>query len=69
LDQNGPEFLDLVLYALLHYAKTKYAKRASSFPVFFNIKQFFKNYNYSDEDWNVIAKMIYNFKKISKFTS
>jgi hypothetical protein len=63
MDKTNPEFIDLVLYALLPYAKTKYAKRVSTFPVFFNIKQFFKNYNYSDDDWSLIAKMIYSMMK------
>jgi hypothetical protein len=63
MDKTSLEFIDLVLYALLPYAKTRYAKRVSTFPVFFNIKEFFKNYNYSDYDWSLIAKMIYNMVK------
>ena len=39
----------------------------STFPVFFNIRQFFKNYNYLDNDWTSIAKMIYDM--IKKFQS
>ena len=35
------------------------------FPVFFNIKEFFKNYYYDDDDWKKIANMIYSLA--SKF--
>jgi hypothetical protein len=45
MDKNSSEFVDWVLYGLLPYSKTKYAKRVSTFPVFMNIKLFFKNYN------------------------
>lgn len=63
MDKNGAEFTEWVLYGLLPYSKTKYAKRVSTFPVFMNIKLFLKNYNYSDSDWNKIANMIYSLAK------
>ena len=60
MDKNSQEFIDWVLYGLLPNSKTKYAKRTSTFPAFMNIKQFFKNYKYNDNDWKMIANMIYN---------
>jgi len=63
MDKNSNEFIDLVLYGLLPYSNTKYAKRVSTFPVFMNIKQFFKNYNYSDSDWKIIANLIFDLVK------
>jgi len=67
MDKSSSEFFDWVLFGLLPYGNTKYAKRISTFPVFLNIKTFLKNYNYTDEDWNKIANMIYslarNFQK------
>ncbi|MGH2612778.1 MAG: GmrSD restriction endonuclease domain-containing protein [Rhabdochlamydiaceae bacterium] len=63
MDKTSIEFTYWVLYGLLPYSKTKYAKRVSTFPVFMNIKLFLKNYNYSDEDWNKIANMIYTLAK------
>ena len=48
MDQNGDEFYELVLYGLLPYHNTKFAKRTSHFPVFMNIKQWFSGYNLSD---------------------
>jgi hypothetical protein len=63
MDKNSQEFIDWVLYGLLPYSKTKYAKRISTFPVFMNIKLFFKNYRYNDKDWQIIANMIFNLVK------
>jgi hypothetical protein len=63
MDKNSPEFVDLVLYGLLPYSKTKFAKRVSTFPVFMNIKLFFKNYNYSELDWRTIANLINSLAK------
>jgi len=67
MDKTSTEFTDWVLYGLLPYGKTKYAKRVSTFPVFLNIKPFLKGFNYNDSDWNKIANMIYglasNFQK------
>ena len=63
MDKKDPEFTDLVLYGLLPYYDTKFAKRVSTFPTFMNIKPFFKNYNYSDDDWNIIANMIFSLAK------
>lgn len=60
LDKSSKEFVDLVLYGLLPYAKTKYAKRISRFPVFLNIKTFLKGYEYTEDDWKNIANRIYN---------
>lgn len=65
MDKNSAEFTEWILYGLLPYGKSKYAKRRSTFPVFQNIKPFFKHYNYNDADWNKIAKMIYELA--SKF--
>ncbi|MCX9073425.1 MAG: DUF262 domain-containing protein [Candidatus Methanoperedens sp.] len=58
-DKKSMEFTELIIYGLLPYNKTKVAKRVSLFPTFMNIKLFFKDYNYSDEDWNKLANMIY----------
>lgn len=81
LDKSSDEFIDLVLYGLLPYGNTKYAKRISRFSVFMNIKTFLKSYEYTNEDWKNIANriynLIYNFQKepekikeqIEKFTS
>lgn len=67
LDRNSPEFVEWVLYGLLPYSKSKYAKRVSLFPAFMNIKPFFKRHNYSEEDWRIIANKIFelclNFQK------
>ena len=67
LDEKSKEFTELVIYGLLPYSKTKVAKRVSLFPAFMNIRLFFKDYNYSEEDWNNLANMIYslcfNFQK------
>ena len=63
MDKKSPEFTDIVLYGLLPNYKTKFAKRVSTFPTFMNIRTFFKNYNYSDEDWNVIANMVFTLAK------
>ncbi|HEX9677940.1 DUF262 domain-containing protein, partial [Nitrososphaera sp.] len=60
MDKSSPEFIELVLYGLLPYAKTKKAKRVSTFPVFFDIKQFFEGYQYNDSDWAKIAHMVYS---------
>ncbi len=59
LDRNSPEFVEWVLYGLLPYSKTKHAKRISLFSAFMNIKPFFKRYNYSEEDWKIIANKIF----------
>jgi len=81
MDKSSLEFTDEVLYGLLPYYKNKFSKRASTFPVFRNIKAFLKSYDYTDVDWNNIANMIfglaYDFQKspeklgelIEKFTS
>ncbi len=63
MDKTSNEFTDWILYGLLPYGKTKYAKRHSTFPAFQNIKLFFKNYNYTDADWNKIADMIYELAR------
>lgn len=76
MDKKNPEFTDLVLYGLLPYFNTKFAKRVSIFPVFFNIKLFLKGYNYSEEEWNIIANRIFtlcnnfwdNPKKLQSYT-
>lgn len=67
MDKKSREFVELVLYGLLPYSKTKYARRVSLFSAFMNIKLFFKDYNYSVEEWSLIASKIYdlclNFQK------
>lgn len=65
LDKKSPEFTELVLYGLLPYSNTKVAKRVSLFPAFMNIRIFFKEYNYSYDEWNLIANRIYDL--CSKF--
>ena len=63
MDKFSIEFTDWVLYGLLPQYKSKYAKRLSHFPTFLNIKKFFKNYNYTEQDWNKIANMIFGLAK------
>jgi hypothetical protein len=60
MDRRSSEFTDLVIYGLLPYHKTRVAKRVSTFPVFMNIKTFFRSYNYSEEDWNILANAVYD---------
>lgn len=60
MDKKSSEFMDMVLYGLLPYRKSKFAKRVSTFPVFMNIKQFLGRYDYNDGDWNKIANMVYD---------
>ncbi|MFQ5963784.1 MAG: DUF262 domain-containing protein [Candidatus Scalinduaceae bacterium] len=75
MDKKGDEFTELVLYGLLPYSNTKVAKRVSLFPAFMNIMIFFKAYNYSNDEWNLIANRIYtlcikfkeNPKKMSEY--
>ncbi len=67
MDKAGPEFDEWVLYGLLPYSKTKYAKRVSTFAVFQNLKAFFKDYGYSDADWHFIALSI--FKLADRFAN
>jgi hypothetical protein len=59
MDKNSADFVDWILYGLLPYYKTKHAKRISTFPVFLNVKQLFRKYNYTDSDWKKIGDMIY----------
>lgn len=67
MDKNSSEFTDLVLYGLLPYSKTSVSKRVSLFPAFMNIRLFFVDYKYSEQEWNLIANKIYtlcnNFKR------
>lgn len=67
IDKKSSEFVEWVLYGLLPYSKTKYAKRVSLFPAFMNIKLFFKDFKYSDEEWYLIANKIYNLAYNFKF--
>jgi len=60
LDKKSLKFTDLVLYGLLPYSKTTVAKRVSLFPSFMNIRLFFGEYKYSEEEWNLIANKIYS---------
>jgi hypothetical protein len=63
MDKDSQEFVDWILHGLLPHFKTQYAKRESTFPVFLNIKSFFKRYEYTDDDWKNISFMIYNLVK------
>lgn len=63
MNKEGNEFTDLVLYGLLPYTKTKFAKRVSTFGVFMNVKLFLKDYNYTEKDWNILANMIYDLTR------
>ena len=75
MDKKSSDFTDLVLYGLLPYSKTSVAKRVSLFPAFMNIRLFFGEYKYSEQEWNLVANRIYdlcnNFKespdKIAEF--
>lgn len=62
-DKNSDEFVDVVLYGLLPYYKTSVAKRVSIYAVFMNIKPFFSPYNYSENEWRLIAHRIYDLCK------
>jgi len=64
MNRNSEEFIELVLYGLLPYAKTKKAKRVSIAPAFMDIKKFFQM-NYSDLDWKNVANLI--FEMVSEF--
>ncbi len=70
MDRKSSEFTELVLYGLLPYSKTSVAKRVSLFPAFMNIRLFFGEYKYSEQEWNLIANKIYtlcyNFDKPSE---
>ena len=70
MDKKSEEFTELLLFGLLPYTKTKVAKRVSLFPAFMNIKAFFKEYNYTEKEWNIVANKIYelcnNFKNDPK---
>lgn len=59
MDKESKDFTDLVLYGLLPYSKTKDAKRVSLFPAFMNIRLFFKEYKYTEKEWNIVAKKIF----------
>jgi len=59
MDHSSDEFTHNVLYGLLPYYETQYALRTSRFPVFMNFKQWFSEYNYTDEDYKKIAELIY----------
>lgn len=63
MNKESDEFTELVLYGLLPNAKSKFAKRISLFPAFMNIKKFFKEYNYTESEWKIIAKKVYKFAK------
>jgi len=60
MDRRSPEFSELVLYGLLPYFETSVAKRVSTFPAFMNIKAFFSEYGYSEEEWIIVAENIFN---------
>ncbi|MGB9914658.1 MAG: HNH endonuclease family protein [Candidatus Bathyarchaeales archaeon] len=60
LPKGSSKFVDLVLYGLLPYSNTKYAKRVSVAPAFMNIKKFFARFNYDDDDWRELAAIIYD---------
>jgi hypothetical protein len=60
MNKTSIEFTDEVLYALLPYHDNSFARRKSTFPVFRNIRAFLKGYNYSEDDWNKIANIIFD---------
>lgn len=60
MNKTSDEFTEWVLYGLLPYSKSKYAKRISVFPAFMNIKLFFKKLNYSEKEWNIVANKIFD---------
>jgi len=66
MDKASAEFTEWVLYGLLPYSKSKFAKRVSLFPAFMNIKLFFKDYNYSEVEWQFIASKIFVLCKNSQ---
>lgn len=66
MDKSVPEFDDLVLYGLLPNSPTKYARRVSTFPAFYNVKSFFKEYAYSEDDWHRVALAL--FKLVDQFS-
>jgi hypothetical protein len=59
LKRGSDEFVELVLFGLLPYSKSKYAKRISIAPAFMNIKKFFARFKYNEEDWKNIAELIF----------
>ena len=59
LPKDSIEFVDLVLYGLLPYGDTKYAKRVSIAPAFLNIGKFFARFNYTKKDWKELAHLIH----------
>jgi len=63
MDSKSRDFTNLVLYGLLPYSKTEVAKRVSLFPAFMNIRAFFKEYNYDEREWNIIANKIFSLVK------
>jgi len=60
LPRDSVEFTDLVLYGLLPYGKSKYAKRRSIAPAFLNIKKFFARFDYTEDDWKKLASLVYD---------
>ena len=60
MDKHSKEFTDYVLYGLLPYSKTKVALRISTFPSFLDIKKFFREYNYTEQEWNLISNKIFD---------
>lgn len=59
LPKGSEEFVELVLYGLLPYGKSKYAKRVSITPAFLNIRKFFGRFNYTENDWKELSRLIY----------
>ena len=59
LSKSSDEFVELVLYGLLPYHDTKHAKRVSAIPVYQNIKQLFAKFDYTDDQWKNLARIIY----------
>jgi len=60
LPKESDEFIDLVLYGLLPNSDTKYAKRVSLAPAFWNIRKFFARFKYTENDWRELSNLVFD---------
>jgi hypothetical protein len=60
MPKESAEFVNLVLYGLLPHSDTKYAKRVSIAPAFWNIRKFFERFHYTENDWKEVANLVFN---------
>lgn len=65
LSNQSSEFVELMLYGLLPNGKTRQARRVSISPAFLNIKKFFGRFNYTEEDWRQLSRLVFDL--VSKF--